>query len=427
MPAIRESHETTPSQRGAARFGKDAILTFGLLYLAWCVSYMDRAAITFSAPAMLRDIHMSPTEQGFIVGIFYLSYSLMQTPGGWLADRFGAKAVVLAGLVAWSAFTLGTGLVQSVAALLAVRLLFGIGEGVFPAASLKALYDAVPARARDKAPSALMSSNYFGYLIAPSILLPVLAWMGWRWTFYVMSGIGFATALLVLLLAPKGSAPSRDAPSAPKGAGVLRALRLPGVIRLMATWFLISFINKGLESWMPTYLLHERGVSLKEAGVLLTLPYAAATIAALIGGWAMSRWFAHREERFISLCVVISCAALLAMAYCSSVLAVVGFETLLYFFKTLVFAAVLCLPGRFLPQDIAGVGYGLINFGGQIAGFVAPPVIGAVLGATGSYPAAFLTLLVAGVLALALNSALGRFKNPAGYLMTFGADNHGTV
>lgn len=256
-------------------------LIFSLLYLAWCISYMDRAAMTFSAPALLRDIHISPTEQGFILGIFYLSYSCMQVPGGWLADRFGAKPVVVAGLVAWSFFTLGTGLASSVFGLLAVRFFFGLGEGIFPAASLKALYNAVPVASRDKAPATLMSSNYFGYLIAPSILLPILAYMGWRWTFYVMSGAGLLCALLYQFLVPHHAPQPHPAV---KGSSLIRALRLPGIPRLMITWFLISFINKALESWMPTYLLHERGVSIKAAGIFLTMPYAAATVASIAGG-----------------------------------------------------------------------------------------------------------------------------------------------
>lgn len=398
---------TTATQSDRAAFGTgSSVLTFGLLYLAWCVSYMDRAAMTFSAPALLRDIHITPTQQGFVLGIFYLSYSCMQVPGGWLADRFGAKRIVVAGLVAWSLFTLGTGLATSVIGLLAVRFFFGIGEGIFPAASLKALHDAVPIASRDKAPAALMSSNYFGYLIAPAVLLPVLAYMGWRWTFYVMSGVGMCCALLYLLLAPGHSSAPR---AGMRKSSLLRALRLPGIPRLMITWFLISFVNKALESWMPTYLLHERGISIKEAGVLLTLPYAAATIASLAGGWIMARWFRGTEERFISISVAVSCAALLAMACSTSVTTVVGFETALYFFKTLVFAAVLCLPARSLPADIVGSGYGLINFGGQFAGFVAPPIIGWLLGMFGSYPIAFLSLLVAAILALAINLVLGRF------------------
>ena len=386
--------------------GPSPYLIFSLLYMAWCVSYMDRAAMTFSAPALLHDIHISPTEQGFILGIFYLSYSCMQVPGGWLADRFGAKQVVVAGLVAWSFFTFGTGLTSSVFGLLAVRFLFGLGEGIFPAASLKALYNAVPVASRDKAPAALMSSNYFGYLIAPSVLLPILAYLGWRWTFYVMSGAGLFCALLYQFLVPRHDPQPRPTV---KGSSLIRALRLPGIPRLMITWFLISFINKALESWMPTYLLHERAVSIKAAGILLTLPYAAATAASIAGGWIMARWFRAKEEVFISMSIVFSCISLLAMACSASVMSVVGFETVLYFFKTLVFAAGLWLPARTLPADVVGSGYGLINFGGQFAGFVAPPTIGWLLQAFGSYRIAFFSLLVAGVLALTLNLTLGRF------------------
>ena len=68
----------------------------------------------------------------------------MQIPGGWLADKFGSRRVLIVSVLMWSIFTALTGAVWSLASMIAIRFLFGIGEGGFQPSSSKLISQTFP-------------------------------------------------------------------------------------------------------------------------------------------------------------------------------------------------------------------------------------------------------------------------------------------
>ena len=128
-----------------------------------------------------------------------MGYAIMQIPGGWLADRFGSRKVIVAAVVAWSIFTAMSGLAWSLTSLILIRFLFGIGEGGY-AAGLKAIADYFPKDKRTKAQSTMMSSNAFGAAIAPIICAPLLVAFGWRNVFLFVGVLGIFFIVWFLLV-----------------------------------------------------------------------------------------------------------------------------------------------------------------------------------------------------------------------------------
>ena len=63
----------------------------------------------------------------------------MQIPGGWLADRFGYRKVLISTILVWSIFTVLTGAAWSFLSIIVIRFLFGVGEGSYFPLPLKAL------------------------------------------------------------------------------------------------------------------------------------------------------------------------------------------------------------------------------------------------------------------------------------------------
>src|SRR5579872_4515638 len=105
------------------------------------VAYMDRVNISVAGKAIMADLHLTKTSFGFVLSAFTVGYALLQFPGGWLADRFGSKPLLVAALLIWSLFTGLTGLAASLAMLIAIRVLFGIGEGIENGAQFKLIGD----------------------------------------------------------------------------------------------------------------------------------------------------------------------------------------------------------------------------------------------------------------------------------------------
>ena len=90
---------------------------------------------------MMKSLGMDAGTFGIVLSSFALGYFLSQIPGGLLADRWGARAVVVVGPLLWAVFTGMTGFVSTVAALVAVRVLFGVSEGLSNSASYKLIGD----------------------------------------------------------------------------------------------------------------------------------------------------------------------------------------------------------------------------------------------------------------------------------------------
>src|SRR5690349_1360847 len=233
---------------------KGAAAGFVLLYLAFCISYIDRAAISIALTQIGKEFNLQASELGIVISAFFLGYAIMQVPGGWLADRFGSKSVIIVTIAMWSVFTVLTGLAASLASLLAIRFIFGIAEGGFPPASIKAIAELFSKEARPKISSLLFSSNYAGSMVAPLVMAPLIIWLGWRHAFAAIGVSGIAFAIVYWLSVPRTGA-SRDMQMAadgkrPSGAEIRELLKNPLLWQLLIVWFGLSCVNKGLDSWM---------------------------------------------------------------------------------------------------------------------------------------------------------------------------------
>ncbi|EIC85646.1 MFS transporter [Serratia sp. M24T3] len=376
----------------------------GLLYTAWCIAFIDRVVLSFSSPAIAKELSLSPTEIGLVLSIFYFGFWLMQLPGGWLADRFGSKVIVMIGIGCWSLFTLFTGTAWSLTSLLAIRLLFGIGEGIFPSASIKGVTENFSLEDKPKMSSFLMSSNYIGSMLAPLLIAPLLIHFGWRHVFMMIGGLGILF-VLVYGFTVRRKESTTQAHQRMNGADLKELLRKPLMWKLAAVWFGLSLINKGLDSWMPIYLMTERGMNLKAVGILLPIPYLTAGIATMIGGWVMIKFFDGKEKYMLMVSAALTAFFLYFMYGAQSISAVIAAQACVYFFKSFVFAVAIALPTKILAEKMVGTGIGIINFGGQAAGFVAPLAIG-ILVQHFSYSAAFLFLMAAAACSVIISVTL---------------------
>ena len=387
-----------------------SVLGFVLLYIAFCISYIDRAAISLALGQIGKDFSLQAADLGIIISAFFLGYAAMQVPGGWLADRFGSKVVVIVTIAMWSVFTVMTGFAWSLASLIVIRFAFGLAEGGFPSASIKGVAEFFDGESRPKMSALLTSSNYAGSMVAPLVMAPLIIWLGWRHAFASIGIAGILFALIYLLFVPRVAPGVAAAKTAKPDVSNWRELLGNRFLwQLLIVWFGLSCVNKGLDSWMPIYLLQARGLDLKAVGVLTPIPFVLATIATAMGGWVMTRFFAEREKYLLIGSSALTGVFLYAMFKSETITALIIYQSLVYFFKSFVLAAVIALPTKVLKDDQIGTGVGMVNFGGQSAGFIAPAVIGFIVSWTGSFDAAFSFLVImtamAVVVAATINTA----------------------
>ena len=288
--AVEEAERKGPS---AVRYR-----VLGLTFLMAFMMYMERGAIGAATPSIMREFHVDKITMGWSISAFNWSYAMFQVPGGWLADRFGARIVLAASMLWWSVFTAATGLTFSVWSLAATRFLFGVGEAAaFPAGS-RALVKWLPVARRAFGQGFQHSGSRLGAAIAPACVMFLIASSGWRIVFIGFGVIGVFWAIgwfMYYRNLPREHAGVNQeelaliSQGAHSSTGVKpaipwrRILTSRDVWLLSLTYFCYGWVLWLYLAWLPTYLREVRHFSLLGSG-LAGVPLFAATLTNILGG-----------------------------------------------------------------------------------------------------------------------------------------------
>jgi sugar phosphate permease len=398
-----------------------------ILSVSWIVSFMDRMMISVAAPYIATDFHLHPLAIGVVISAFFASYSISQIPGGLLADIFGVRRVATVALLWWSAFTAITGSVANLTQLLITRVLFGLGEGIYPACVFKAVAEWFPPKERATANGIRQSAGPLGSALSPLIVVGLMSLWGWRAAFYSLFLPGVLISVLVWLFVLDDPSQSKwmstqelaevtESRSAgpPKGQhmrGLLYVFAQPTILKYVFVIFTFDIAYWGFTTWLPTYLVKARGFSMDQMGVAASLPFFAGTVASILGGWVSDRYF--REARKVPLVAAQLLSALLLYFTVSatSTTTLMIFETLAGVSLNFFFTAFWALPMNTVPKEVMGVASGFINMGGQVAAFLSPICVGYLVGAAGgdydhSFELMIVCLVVSCVVVLTLPNGL---------------------
>lgn len=381
-----------------------------VLFATWLISYFDRSLIATALPFIGHDFGLSPTLKGFVSSAFFIGYAAVQIPGGVLADRVGPRRVAFAAVLGWSIFCALTGAAWSILTLITVRVLFGLTEGAFSPASWKILSMTVDETNRARANALMLTSNLVGPALAPIVLVPFIGAMGWRPAFWCLAIPGiFAAFICWKYLPANGSDAKRNAQNHTLTATVepismRKALMNPVIGKLFLIWGTWDITWWGFISWVPSYLYSGRSFSLEKTGLFASLPFAVGIIGMLGAGYAADR--IAKRRTVIMVCLVGNATFLTLLAFAKSPAAAIACLVGVGFFLPAMYGPFWSLPMQLLPSSLMGAGAGLINFAGQIAGFVSPIVIGYTVAVTGTYTAGFLFLAAAAVTCLLITATL---------------------
>ena len=161
------------------KYGPNPKMIIALLFMGNLVSALDRFMINYGIVYISDDLKLNASSTGLILSIFFLGYAIMQIPGGWLADRFGAKLVLFISIIGFSIFTGLTGLAWSFASIVAIRFVFGLAEGSFFPAGAKTISITFPQEKRSGAMSIFLSALTVAGIATPILASVFLVQFGW--------------------------------------------------------------------------------------------------------------------------------------------------------------------------------------------------------------------------------------------------------
>jgi sugar phosphate permease len=361
------------------------------------VNYLDRVAISFAGPSIMGALGMSPATFGVVLSSFGIGYILGLIPGGLIADKWGARPVLIFTPLLWAAFTGMTGLVMTLASFILVRVGLGISEGLFSPSTYKVIGEHFDAKQRAGVVAIVFSALALGPALAGPLVGALIAAHGWQVMFALMTIPAILASLGAYFLVPAMRAPAlaQVAVSAEDQVPFRQVLRRPSLWLLATSNLCTDIAQWGFMGWMPSYLAMARGIDLKTSGHLGGIPFVFAFFGLMLGGWLGTTFF-HRYRAQLVLIFYLAAGLSLFLAYRagSVTMAVAGLSGAAFFMYGALAPKGALVIG--LAPDRSRAAYvGVYNTAGQIGGAAAPAIIGFMVSATGAFAMGFGFMIVA--------------------------------
>lgn len=368
-----------------------------LLSAAIAVSYLDRQSLSVAIAAIQREIPLTNTEFANLQAAFLLAYAIMYAGGGALVDRLGTRRGLLVIMIAWSLASASHGLARGYVSLLVSRFLLGVGEGGgFPAAT-KAVAEWFPARERSLAMGVINAGTAAGAVVAPPLIAAILGYASWRWVFYITGIVGLLwTVWWIRVYYPAAAHPRlSDAerlelhevlaqnPSATAPLPWPQLLSFPQVWGLAVAKFLSDAAWYFYLFWLPKYLYDARGFDIKQVGAYAWIPYAAAGVGCLLGGWFSGRLLRAGLSLNAARKVALGASAavmplIVFVTFVPTDLAIVLFS-IAFFGQQSWSTLVMIVPTDLFSRRVVASVAGLVGFGGAMGGVAFNLVAGRIL------------------------------------------------
>jgi ACS family tartrate transporter-like MFS transporter len=401
------------------------------VFFLYILAYIDRANVAFANRPMSSDLGFSEAVFGFGAGVFFVGYFLLQIPGALLVERWSARRLIMAILIAWGLVTVLIGFVRTPSQFYISRFLLGAAEaGFFPGVLVYLTHwfqssDRARATARFAlaAPVALVIGAPLSGLI---LQLNWLGLPGWRWIF-ILQGVPAIVfglvAYLYLTDRPRDAGWLSQAEKDWIEAALRRenerkriqanrnwwqSFRRPEVLLLTGASFCANLGGYGFILWLPHTLNRGMGLPLVLSTTLSALPFLAAIVASLLVGWSSDRsgerkW--HACGSFLAAGLFLVLASWPGQPVLWSVLWIcltgaAAFSWIPPFWV---------LPSALLGEGEVAAAIGLINSGGNLGGFAGPWMAGSLLSRRAGY-GAVLVLLASSYGASAVLTSLVRLR-----------------
>jgi len=389
------------------------VVVWLVIVYMWVANYLVRMALGALLPPIMRDLGLSYSLAGVLSSALFWGYMTMQLPAGILGDRFGRRRMLMIGIAIGIVGCACTGLAGSLTALIAARVLTGLGQGFF-FSNDRVLIGATTPPARMALGQGISFSGAGLGTTLGLILAGVLGTLvPWRWVFYLFTLPPLLALVLLWRLVPEP--PHATAPRDPAWP-FRRVVRTPDFWLLAVTGMAPAYCQFLLGTWGPMLFMEIGVADLARAASLSSFQGVVAPVGLVVSGILADRL--HRRGLHRKLVVA---AGLLLMAACLVGMAAVvrGGHGAPWLLAALMLAAslfmwctwspVYAIMGELFPPSVLGKAYGLFNCVVFLGGMASPTLTGIIRDHAGSFaPAVLVSAALAGgalVLVLSLRPA----------------------
>lgn len=375
-----------------------------VLFVCMVIMGLDRSSVSVAAPIMMEELGIAPSQMGLLLSAFFWTYTLCNIPAGRLADRFGAKKVLGGAAAIWSIASALTGCMSNLIGLMAARMGVGVGEaGVFPTMA-KIAAEQFPGRERATATGCYLAGARLGYALTPVVIGFLIAQFNWRLAF-IITGVGSLLFCLFWFFwydEQKGRVVTKSMNAEiqleKQTVPWLKLLTNRNILGLFVAKFGANYLYFMFLTWIPSYLVMERGFSILEMGFYASLPFVVAFITqpltGFISDFIIRRGFSKTLARKgVLVAAQALSATIIAVAFVDDPMIAILILTVNIAAASTIGGMMQTMASEVSPLGMAATVTGAMNTVGAIAGVLAPTLTGIIVEMTGSFQMA---LLVAG-------------------------------
>lgn len=365
------------------------------------VGFLDRINITFALPLMAQEYQWTEAQLqrygSLLMGLFYGAYGLANIFLTPFANRIGTRRSLFIIIVLWSVFTaLGALVSQVMMLLLATRVLLGLSEGVHVPMMATAVKHWFPLGERSRANSMVVSGIFLAVLLAPILLVPLMASFGWRAGFHGLAVAGLIVSLPLVYrfvhdspadhpnITPEERAHidlgrAREEREQERDVPWKTIFTMPRYLLFTLIGIGNNLMGLGLTSWIPSYYTNKRGIPFEDITWLVAGPYAFSLLGLIT--WASLGDRLNMRAAITGSCAILAGLIIFLALGADNLWAVIALFSAGVFFLSSFQASEFALLQRVIPADRFAAAAGTYNgvsafIGGGLGPLVMSPIIG---------------------------------------------------
>lgn len=270
----------------------------GAIGIVHAFSHFYQLALAPMFLLISAEFGVSNVGLGFLLTVFFVASAGFQTPAGFLADRIGARPVLIGGLALLSISVTGYALAPNYGTLVALGFLAGAGNSVFHPADFSLLNQTIKPKLMGRAYSVHSLGGHVGFALAPLIMAPLGLWIGWRSALLIAGLSGIALAFVVLLMGAGFFFGDTDRKPAQRPESVKTGILLlfqPAILGFFLFFLLFAMATIGLQQFTTLALIEDRAMTLVTGNAAIFAFLIGSPVGIVVGGFLADRLGHHLE------------------------------------------------------------------------------------------------------------------------------------
>ena len=377
---------------------KNIMLIVAIMF-GYALTYMDKNMIATAIIPLEAELSLNASQSGLLMSMFFIGYTVMQFPSGWLSDKIGAKKVLLISIGTILVATIFFGFVSSLILLMVVRLVAGLGHAGVPTSSAKFVSNNFEPKQKLFVQSLILSTSGLGGILAFTLGTSLIN-MNWRYAYYGLAVLYAVAIVMIFFFFPKRNK-NREEEQKKNGdkVPIKEVFKDKNVFILFVALLFLNIVLYGYLSWLPSLYEANFGFGLKAISIILSINAILMSAGALSASFMVKKVFKGNNKRFAFITILICAVAVIIFALSDSLVMAISMMFIFTLTSNAVYVTLFSWPHKLIEKRIIGSSIAIINMGSTFGGFLSPILTGYLITAFGgNYNVAFIAMGISAVL-----------------------------